>query len=246
MAGCPLIAANWKMNTDAGSARDLAASVLEGLASTPVERDVLFFPPSLFLEAVVNAVSSSSATRVGVGAQDLHHEARGAFTGAISAPQIASTGAGWALVGHSERRHVFGDGDETVGLKLQAALRAGLTPVLCVGETLEQREAGQSSAVVAAQLRAALAGVAAGTELVVAYEPVWAIGTGKTASPALAQEMHAALRAELPDPGWRVLYGGSVKPANAAELLAQDDIDGVLVGGASLEADSFLSIIRAA
>ncbi len=240
-----MVAANWKMHTDAGSARDLASSVLAGL-SDELSCEVVLFPPALFVEAVVTLVSGSQSRICSVGGQDLHHEDKGAFTGALAGPQIASTGARWVLVGHSERRHVFGDDDATVGRKLQAAVRAGLTPVLCVGEQLAERDAGESVAVVTRQLEAALDGFPVDQELVVAYEPVWAIGTGRTASPELAQEMHSALRAALGGRDVRILYGGSVKPANAAELMGQPDIDGVLVGGASLQADSFLQIIRAA
>jgi triosephosphate isomerase len=195
-----------------------------------------------------------------VGAQNMHHEKEGAFTGEISAEMVLAAGGKAVILGHSERRHLFGETDEVVGKKVASAVAAGLMPILCVGEKLEEREAGQTMAVVARQLAAGISGLKSAAELarvVVAYEPVWAIGTGKTATPAQGQEVHASLRAELAKAfaarggehgaaeTISILYGGSVKPENAGQILAEPDIDGLLVGGASLKADSFLQICRA-
>lgn len=259
MSRRPLVAGNWKMHTDASSARDLARSLARALASTDASASqavsVAFFPPFPFLEAVVAEVAASGATSVAVGAQDLHAADSGAFTGGVSGPQIASTGASWVLVGHSERRSVFGDNDVAVLKKLLAARRAGLRPILCVGETLAERESGQGERVVERQIRFALEGgegldgwtkATKNAELCIAYEPVWAIGTGKTASPEMAEAMQAHIRGLLPQRSWLILYGGSVKANNALDLMKQENIDGLLVGGASLEAEGFLSIIRAA
>jgi len=220
-------------------------------ADLPADVDVLLLPPAAYLHGLKTLLEG---TAIGVGAQNLHPEPKGAFTGEVAAEMISDLGVAWTLVGHSERRQMFGESDDLVARKYQAALRAGLRPILCVGETLAEREAGNAESVVERQLGAVIGavdqpGLLAG---VVAYEPVWAIGTGRTASPAQAQEMHAVIRARLADvsPATAgtvpVLYGGSVKPGNAAELFAQPDIDGGLVGGASLEALSFAAIVAAA
>ncbi|GIW71941.1 MAG: triosephosphate isomerase [Planctomycetota bacterium] len=244
-----LIAGNWKMYTVRASAIELAQQLRAGLASLLAQGglEVVLLPPAPFLLEVVQVLAG---TAIAVGAQCCHGEDEGAYTGAVSAPMIASTGARWVLCGHSERRRLFGESNREVGAQLRAALRAGLRPVLCVGETLEQREAGRTHEVVALQLRHALEGLdgAQAARVVIAYEPVWAIGTGRSASPQQAAEVHGAIRALLPAAAAsevRILYGGSVKPDNAAELLGQPQIDGVLVGGASLHADSFCAIAQA-
>lgn len=217
----------------------------------PPDVEVLLLPPATYLSGLLTLLEG---TGIGVGAQNLHQESKGAFTGEVAAEMVQDLGASWALVGHSERRQMFHESDDLVARKYLAALRAGLRPILCVGETLEQREAGNAETVVQRQLDAVIGvvdqpGLEAG---VLAYEPVWAIGTGKTATPSQAQAMHAAIRARLAATSpatadaMRILYGGSVKPENAAELFAQPDIDGALVGGASLDALSFGAIVAAA
>ena len=212
------------------------------------DRTVVFFPPALSLTSVVHALGSR--TDLGVGVQNIWTEDKGAFTGENSAPMARDAGAGYVLVGHSERRHVFGETDEQTALKCAAAVRSGLTPILCVGELLAEREAGKTLDVVRRQLNTGLRSLADTTlaAMAIAYEPVWAIGTGRTATPNDATEVHAAIRqlletrvgggaAEVP-----ILYGGSVNAANAKALLAAPGVDGLLVGGASLEVDSWLSI----
>lgn len=246
----PLVAGNWKMHLTATDGvrfvEELTASIASHVHGTHPE--LWLFPTALALESVARAAAGS---KIRVGAQNIHAADSGAFTGEISAPLVAAAGGRGTLVGHSERRQLFGDTDEGIAAKLRSALAHDLLPVLCVGETLAERESGRAEAVVTGQLTAALDGLPAEVELVIAYEPVWAIGTGRTASSADAQAMHAAIRAHLGQLGQpadtrRILYGGSVKPDNAAELLDQADIDGVLVGGASLDPASFSAIIRAA
>jgi triosephosphate isomerase len=243
----PLVAANWKMFLRTGEARAWCEGLREGAPPSGV--DVVVFPSFPLLPAVVAAVAGAGQ-HVGVGGQDLHPEDAGAHTGDVSAAQLADVGCAWALAGHSERRHDHGEDDALVARKLAAASRHGLVPIFCLGETRDQRHAGETFAVLERQLVAALPALPAAP--VVAYEPVWAIGTGETASPQQAQEVHAFLRgrvAALASPAvanaLRLLYGGSVKPENAAELFAQPDVDGFLVGGASLDAAKFLAIIRA-
>jgi len=247
-----LVAGNWKMHTDLAGAVRLASEAsraTEAHAGDGVQ--VAVCPPFVSLEAVAEILRGSALR---LGAQDMHWEDEGAFTGAVSGPMLASVGCHYVILGHSERRQHFGETDVAVGRKVRAALRHGLVPILCVGETLSEREAGQERAVVERQIRTALDGVAVddAEAVVLAYEPVWAIGTGKTASPEQAQAMHAHIRALLADtvgPDGRksaILYGGSVKPDNAAELFAQADIDGGLIGGASLKADDFGAIVEAA
>lgn len=252
-----LIAGNWKMHGTLASVERFALRLAERIppaeasAANPPASDVLLFPAAVHLASAVRSFRSQA---VDIGAQDLHPEAQGAHTGDVSGEMLHDLGARWVLVGHSERRSLHGEDDDMVVRKLIAALRSGLHPVLCVGESLEQREAGAAQQTVAAQLGSALdaVGAAGFAEVTVAYEPVWAIGTGVTASPDQAQEMHAAIRAQLCSAqselgnSLRILYGGSVKPDNAAELFAAPDIDGALIGGASLEADSFADIIEAA
>ncbi len=247
----PLVAGNWKMNLDRAGAVALAQSVAQGVYQTNgVEVAVL--PPSLYVHAVA-AVLSGTPVRWGV--QNVYWRPNGAYTGEISVAMAKDLGCSYAVIGHSERRHILGETDEDVNNKVRAVLDGGLIPIICVGETLEQREAGQTLAVVERQLLAALAGVsqAQAREVVIAYEPVWAIGTGRNATPEQAEEVHVALRkllagryngdvAEMV----RIQYGGSVKPDNARDLLVQPNIDGALVGGASLKADQFLKIVAAA
>jgi triosephosphate isomerase (TIM) len=244
----PLIAGNWKMYKTIGEAVALVESLVQGLGDA-TGREVLVCPPFTALHAVASVLQG---TPIGLGGQDLFYEAQGAYTGAISPVMLRDAGCTYALVGHSERRQIFGEGDALINRKLRAALGHQLRPILCVGETKPQRDAGQAESIVIGQLRAGLADVeaAALSSVVIAYEPVWAIGTGDTATPADAQGMHATIRRTLADlygaevaQQLRIQYGGSVKPDNVDELMAQPDIDGALVGGASLTAESFLRII---
>ena len=244
-----LVAGNWKMH---GSRSMATALVNEIAAGKPASIDVAVFPPFPYLAELASQYAGSG---LGIGAQDVsEHQGQGAYTGEVSAAMLADVGAQWALVGHSERRHYHGESDELVARKFAAAKVGGLTPILCVGETLEQHEAGEAKAVIARQLQAVLAlnGVASFDTAVIAYEPVWAIGTGRTATPELAQQVHAFIRSQLEKEDviiarlTRLLYGGSVKAANAAELFAQADVDGGLIGGASLTASDFLGICAAA
>ncbi|MEM9996628.1 MAG: triose-phosphate isomerase [Bacteroidota bacterium] len=247
-----LVAGNWKMHTDLEGALTLAQAVAEAVGEPGEGVDVAVCPPAPLLLAVLDALGESD---VMLGAQTMHEADQGAYTGEVAAPMLASVGCVFVILGHSERRQYFGETDEAVGRKVTQALAHELVPIVCVGETLDEREAGDAEAVVLRQLAGAfeavgdLPGVDA---VVVAYEPVWAIGTGKTASPEDAQAMHAAIRAwmreRFGDAGADVelLYGGSVKPGNAADLFAQPDIDGGLIGGASLDAASFAALVRAA
>ena len=246
----PLIAGNWKMNLDKAAAVALAEGIVaESGAISGAE--LLVCPPSVYLDAVGAAVAGSN---VALGAQNMYHEANGAFTGETSSAMLKDLGCTYVILGHSERRHILGETDEAINRKTLAAHEAGLTPIVCVGELLEQREAGQTADVNARQCTGSLAGLSAEqmAATVVAYEPVWAIGTGKVATPDQAQEVHADLRKLIADrynsevaDQVRILYGGSVKPDNAAELMALADVDGALIGGASLKADSFLGIATA-
>jgi triosephosphate isomerase len=247
----PLIAGNWKMNAGGADACPLAdevAAVAEGARRV----QVVVAPPFTALAAVAQELAEAQSS-VGIAGQNMHFAPSGAFTGEISAAMLKDAGASWVLLGHSERRQLFGETDELVAKKTTAALEADLRPIVCVGETLAEREAGSTLAVVEKQVRAVVDVLAKEPGYgVVAYEPVWAIGTGKVAQPADAQEVHAFIRKlllqvseELAE-STRILYGGSVKADNAAGLLAQDDLDGALVGGASLDAASFGEIIRAA
>ncbi len=242
------LAANWKMHKSIYEAVAFAKAFTPLIAGTGHE--VAIAPPFTALAALAKALAGSP---VALAAQNVHDERRGAFTGEIAPSMLADVGCQWVIVGHSERRHLFGESDAFVARKVAAVFAAGLRPIVCVGETLDEREANRTFAVLETQLGGSLASVPSGraAELVIAYEPVWAIGTGRTATPALAQEAHAMIR------GWlqqrftadaeaiRIQYGGSVKPDNAAELMAQPDVDGALVGGASLEPESFARIVRA-
>ena len=245
----PIFAANWKMHLAPDAAREFLRTFLEGYPPAG-DREVWFFPSAVALETVARAVGDRSDIRV--GAQSVHWEPKGAFTGELAVPMARDAGAQAALVGHSERRHVFGETDEETGRKLRALLEGGLVPMLCVGEKIEQREAGETLEVVRRQL-SVLEGIdgAALEQIPIAYEPVWAIGTGKTATRQDAAEVHAAIRAWLGERGGdtaavRVLYGGSVKPSNIAALLAEPQIDGVLVGGSSLDPVAWSHMARVA
>ena len=244
-----IIAANWKMNETRAQGEALARSVAEGIASLPDDRKVVIFPPATALDIVTGA----SLGRFETGIQNFYPAENGAFTGEISPAMVHDCGGQWALCGHSERRHIFNEPDELISRKVNFALAHDLKVMLCVGETLEERESGHLNAVLMRQLTSALSGQSSETavsSIAIAYEPVWAIGTGKTAGPAEIKEAHELIRGdlrtmfasactELP-----ILYGGSVKPSNAREILGLDNVDGVLVGGASLEAKSFLAIIN--
>jgi len=249
----PFVAGNWKENTDSRSSVELAKAVVAGSVGLAREKvTVAVIPPFVYLQSVVQAVSSSG---VAVGAQDVYFEPKGAFTGEISPAMLKDVGCAYVLCGHSERRHVIGESEELVGKKTTAAIGGGLLPILCVGELLQERDGGQTEQVVARHLKTGLAGLHAdkAAAVTIAYEPVWAIGTGRTATPQQAQEVHAFIRNLLVGMydanlarEMRILYGGSVKADNAKELMAQEDVDGLLVGGASLKADEFVRIIQAA
>jgi len=247
----PIVGGNWKMNTNRSTARTLAAAVSASHRKA-VGVEVVICPPFPYLLEVGQAIHGSAVV---LGAQDLYHEPDGAFTGEVSAAMLRDCGCSWVLTGHSERRHVIGERDELVNRKTLTALTAGLKVILCIGETRQQREAGQTDEVNTRQLRAGLAGVSAAqmSDLVIAYEPVWAIGTGLTATPEDAQAAHAAIRGALAEifdattaQATRIQYGGSMKPGNAAGLMKMSDIDGGLIGGASLNADDFGAIVQAA
>ena len=245
----PLVAGNWKMNLTPAAAIELAAGIRDGSAEIS-NTEILLCPPSLYIRQVCEAVSGSS---IKVGGQTLYWETEGAFTGEISGMMLNELGCAYCIVGHSERRHVFGETDEDVNRKALAALSHGLIPILCVGEIQEERETGSTEEVISRHVNRGLEGFSSvdGQKLVVAYEPVWAIGTGLTATPEMAGEVHSLIRGLLTEHfgdeiarGIRILYGGSVKPENIDGLATESEIDGALVGGASLEADSFLDIIR--
>ena len=245
-----LIAGNWKMNLDLKGAIQLASGLKRELADV-VASDLAVFPPAPFLADVCDVLDG---TNIAVGGQNLHPEAKGAFTGETSAPMLLSVGCSMALVGHSERRDLFAEDNAFLNAKLKAALSAGLRPILCCGEHLEERDAGKAEAVVTEQVTESLAGLTAGdmASIIIAYEPVWAIGTGRTATPEQANDMHRVIRDLLGKrfgpavaEATRILYGGSVKPDNAKALMAETDIDGGLVGGASLTVDDFVAIVRA-
>ena len=242
----PLVAGNWKMN----GRQDLLAEMAQALAGYEGAAEGVICPPYPYLAAARSVLPST----IGVGGQNLSDQDDGAFTGEVSAPMLAEVGCGHVIIGHSERRALYAETDALIAAKFSRAQAAGLVPILCVGETLEEREAGDTQAVVCGQLQAVVdaVGIAAFARAVVAYEPVWAIGTGRTASPEQAQEVHASLRESLAQNDKDIaeslclLYGGSVKADNAALLFAQSDIDGGLIGGASLTADSFIAICQAA
>jgi len=246
----PLIAGNWKMNTDSRSAAELARGIA-ARAAEYASAELLVCPPMPYLALVRDAIGDAA---VGLGAQNMHHESGGAFTGETSPTMLADVGVQYVILGHSERRHVFGETDADVNKKTHAALDANLRPIVCVGELLAEREAGRTAEVIRRQFDGSLASVSAIQikSAVIAYEPVWAIGTGKVATSEQAEEVHADLREQLAArynteiaESVCILYGGSVKPDNAAQLLAQTNIDGALIGGASLALDDFLAIASA-
>lgn len=246
-----IIAGNWKMNKTVSDAETLSAAIKRELDSE-AKVDVVLCPPFTAISAVSQAVSGS---QIAVGAQNMHYEASGAYTGEISAEMLREHYCRYVILGHSERRQYFGETDESVNKKTVAALAAGLKPIVCVGETLEEREADKVEEVITTQINGSLAGLSDADlkNVVIAYEPVWAIGTGKVASPEQAQDVHAMIRgllAKLSSQATadtvRIQYGGSMKPGNAAELLSKPDIDGGLIGGAALDATSFIGIVKAA
>jgi triosephosphate isomerase len=245
----PLIAGNWKMFKTRSEAKDLAFGLKLSCADVK-GREVLICPPYTALEQVVEVVKGGS---IAVGAQNMHWESKGAFTGEIAPGMLADLGVKYVIIGHSERRQYFAETDETVNKKMKAAIVAGLAPIVCIGETLAEREANKTLSVIGTQIKAGMAGLTkeqAG-KIVIAYEPVWAIGTGKTATSSQAQEVHAFIRKLFAEMNGaeaaasvRILYGGSMKPDNVSELMGQPDIDGGLVGGASLEVESFTKIVK--
>ncbi len=245
------VAGNWKMHLGISEGVALVTKLRAAIGDGASGARVAVAPPFTAIASVAKALEGSG---IEVAGQNVHWEGQGAFTGEISAGMLVDAGARAVIIGHSERRQLFGETDETVRLRVRAALDAGLTPIVCVGETLEQREAGRVMDVIGGQLRGGIGGLVPDdlAKVVVAYEPVWAIGTGKTATSAQAQEVHAAIRGMLREQGGDLAdriplqYGGSVKAENAAELMAQPDVDGALVGGAALAADSFAAIIAAA
>ncbi len=244
----PFIAGNWKMNLDRAGAVALARAI--AVQAEPLGGvDLAVMPPSVYIEAVAGVLAGS---KVAWGAQNVYHQPNGAFTGEISLSMLKDLGCQYVILGHSERRHVLAETDQEVNKKVHAALKAGITPIVCLGELLQEREAGRTLDVIQRQVEGSLAGVSADqmVRIVIAYEPVWAIGTGEVATPEQAEEVHLALRKTLQtrynrevSEAVRIQYGGSVKPENARDLLAQPDIDGALVGGASLKADQFMGIV---
>jgi triosephosphate isomerase len=248
----PVLAGNWKMYKLQSEAVTLASALRDGLGNALATREVVVAPPFTALAAVAGVLRGSG---IGLAAQNLHFEKEGAYTGEVSAPMLKDAGCSHVIIGHSERRQYFGETDDGVAKKAAAALAGGLTPIVCVGESLGEREAGRTMDVVGRQIDGSLKGLAADAvdRILVAYEPVWAIGTGKVATPEQAQEVHAFIRGRIAASrggktadGLRILYGGSVKPDNIATLMAQADVDGALVGGASLAAESFLKIVSGA
>ncbi len=244
-----IVAGNWKMNKNASEAAVLINGIkqeLEGFDKV----EVVVCPP---FTALKDAAAACAGSNIRLGAQNVHWESSGAFTGEVSAAMLKELGVEYVIIGHSERRQYFGESDVTVNQRTKAALSAGLIPIVCVGETLEERDAGRMEAVVVAQTKAGLADLGSAIkQVVIAYEPVWAIGTGRTATPTQAQEVHALIRRTLVEIAGadvattiRIQYGGSMKPDNAKELLGQPDIDGGLIGGAALKADSFAAIVKA-
>lgn len=245
----PLLAGNWKMNKTINEAVELVKEMMTD-HGTPTDREVLVCPPFTALQAVSEALKGQS---IALGAQNMYCEEKGAYTGDISPLMLKDVGCTYVILGHSERRQVFGEDDALINRKVHTALKHALKPIMCVGESKPQRDAGQAEEIVIAQVRAGLEGVTAQQmrEVVIAYEPIWAIGTGDTATPDDAQAMHAAIRKTLTElydadtaQAIRIQYGGSVKPDNVDILMAQPDIDGALVGGASLKSEDFLRIVH--
>jgi triosephosphate isomerase len=245
----PIIAGNWKMNMTATQARELASKLIP-LVSSVKDRDIVLAPPFTSLAAVAETIKG---TNIGLAAQNLHWEDKGAFTGEISAEMLLDLSCRYVIIGHSERRQFFGETDDTVNKKVKQALKKGLLPILCVGETLTERDAGKLNEIISRQVTVGLKDISAEDmkKFVIAYEPVWAIGTGKTATPEQANEVHALIRqkvkafssADIAE-GLRIQYGGSVTPENVSTLMAMPDIDGALVGGASLKPESFAALVN--
>jgi triosephosphate isomerase len=245
----PILAGNWKMNMTATQARELASKLIP-LVSAAKDREIVLGPPFTALAAVAETIKG---TDIGLAAQNLHWEDKGAFTGEISADMLLDSGCKYVIIGHSERRQYFGETDETVNRKLRQALRKGLLPIVCVGETLPEREAGKLNEIIGRQVTGGLKDLSAEDmkKLVIAYEPVWAIGTGRTATPEQANEVHVLIRRKVRElasadiaEGLRIQYGGSVTPENVSQLMAMPDIDGALVGGASLKPESFAALVN--
>ena len=244
-----MVAGNWKMNGTTNSVRELVSGIKAGLDGQSAE--IVVCPPFVYVPVVAAEIADSAIT---LAAQNMSHEDAGAFTGEVSGPMLKDVGCEYVILAHSERRAMYGETDEVAASKYAAALKNNLKPIFCIGETLEEREQGITEDVVARQVDAIIdaEGVASLANAVLAYEPVWAIGTGKTATPEQAQSVHAFIRGRIADQdagiaeGLRILYGGSMNPGNAAELIAQPDIDGGLIGGASLKSEDFLAIINAA
>jgi len=245
----PFIAGNWKMNTNSANAVALAAGLAEKLDSIDTV-DVAVCPPFVYLQSVASALSASN---IAVGAQNVYFEGNGAFTGEISCEMLKDTSCTYVIIGHSERRHVIGETDELINKKIIAAINSGLLPIFCVGELLEERQAEKTNEVVAEQIKKGLAGLCQERvqAVTIAYEPVWAIGTGLTATPDQAQQVHGMIRGLLAElynediaQKIRIQYGGSAKPSNTAELMAQPDVDGLLVGGASLKVEDFAAMVN--
>jgi len=249
----PLVAGNWKMNGDNASTESLVNGIISGRDDV-TNAEVLICPPYILIPRAASVLERRGATNIAIGAQDLDVNANGAYTGQISASMLKDAGCSHVIIGHSERRSIYGETDADVAEKFKVAQAGGLIPVVCVGETLAEREANKTESVVARQLDAVIdaAGVEALADSVIAYEPVWAIGTGMTATPEQAQDVHAFIRNRIAGlnadiaAGVRILYGGSMKPDNAESLIGMADIDGGLIGGASLDAESFLGICKAA
>ncbi|MCH8326048.1 MAG: triose-phosphate isomerase [Bacteroidetes bacterium] len=246
-----IIAGNWKMHNNLSESQNLVTKLVNGLNDQNINREVIICPPFTSLTEVSNLLSG---TKIELGAQNMHFENKGAFTGEISADMLKSIGCKYVILGHSERRNIFGETDELINRKIKQALISELTPIFCMGETLEQREDGITNDVIKKQISEGMKGLSEEdvNKIIIAYEPIWAIGTGKTATPEQAQEVHKFIRSLLREnfsenssQNIPVLYGGSVKPDNAEDLLAKEDIDGALVGGACLDVDSFISIINA-
>ena len=255
MSRKPLIAGNWKLYKNLRESTELAQSLVQALSQDSAAQTAPEIAVAPVFTALAKVADVLAGSPIALAAQDVFWEPQGAFTGEVGPVQLADIGCRYVIVGHSERRQLFGETDEQVGRKVKAVLTHGMAPILCVGETLDERESGQAEAVVVRQLQAALHGLQAteAAKIIVAYGPVWAIGTGKTAQPRDAQQMHARVRATVADrfggglsEQTRVLYGGSVKPDNAATLMGEPDIDGALVGGASLTLEAFSAIITAA
>ena len=245
----PFIAGNWKMNTNSSSSVALAAGLAEALKEID-SVDVAVCPPSVYIQAVAAALSASN---IAVGAQNVYFEGNGAFTGELSCEMLKDTGCTYAIIGHSERRHILGETDELINKKITAAISSGLQPIFCVGELLEEREAEKTAEVVSRQIKKGLEGLDEERvqAVTIAYEPVWAIGTGRTATPDQAQQVHGMIRGLISElynediaSKMRIQYGGSAKPNNASELMSQPDVDGLLVGGASLKVEDFSAMVK--